>query len=374
MKRLLCTLLACTPLLLTAQQPSFSLQGSLKRITLPSDKIYLEFRNGKEWKKDSAVLTDGEYKFTGELTEPKLASLSVFQPEKDNSSRRMVMQVFLEPGLIRVIHTDSFSNGSVSGSKAHEDYLDLQRQAKPYLTQRDGLRGTYINARKAGDKDGMEAVEKQLEEVDRELRGRVYGAFVRESPASPTALYALTQFAGYDLEPGKVEPLFNLLPAATRNYPTAQDLNEKIIIAKKTAVGQVAMDFTQNDTLGNPVSLSSFRGKYLLVDFWASWCGPCRQENPNVVKAFETYSRKGFYILGVSLDRPNGREKWLKAINDDGLAWAHVSDLKFWENEVARQYGINAIPQNLLIDPNGKIIARNLRGEELQDKLREIFN
>ena len=199
MKRLLCTLLACTPLLLTAQQPSFSLQGSLKRITLPSDKIYLEFRNGKEWKKDSAVLTDGEYKFTGELTEPKLASLSVFQPEKDNSSRRMVMQVFLEPGLIRVIHTDSFSNGSVSGSKAHEDYLYLQRQAKPYLTQRDGLRGTYINARKAGDKDGMEAVEKQLEEVDSELRGRVYGAFVRESPASPAALYALTQFAGYDL-------------------------------------------------------------------------------------------------------------------------------------------------------------------------------
>jgi len=132
------------------------------------------------------------------------------------------------------------------------------------------------------------------------------------------------------------------------------------------------MDFTQNDTLGKPVTLSSLRGKYLLVDFWASWCGPCRAENPNVVKAFNKYKEKGFHIIGVSLDNPGQMEKWMKAIHDDGLIWTQVSDLKGWKNEVAIQYGIQAIPQNFLLDPEGKIIAKNLRGEELDSKLAEI--
>ena len=148
---------------------------------------------------------------------------------------------------------------------------------------------------------------------------------------------------------------------------------EQIEIAKKTGIGKFAMDFTQNDTLGMPVSLSQFRGKYVLVDFWASWCGPCRVENPNVVKVFHQYKDKGFTVLGVSLDRPNAKDKWLKAIHDDGLAWTQVSDLKFWDNEVAKLYGIRAIPQNLLIDPQGKIIAKNLRGMELEQYLAKTF-
>jgi peroxiredoxin len=187
-------------------------------------------------------------------------------------------------------------------------------------------------------------------------------------------MFALRQYAGYDINPEKIEPLFNKLPAATQKLPSAVSLKDEMEIAKKTGVGKYAMEFTQNDTLGNPVSLSSFKGKYVLVDFWASWCGPCRAENPNVVKTYQKFQNKNFTILSVSLDRPGQKERWLKAIHDDGLTWTHVSDLKFWDNAVAKQYGIRAIPQNLLLDPSGKIIAKNLRGEELAEKLGAVLN
>jgi peroxiredoxin len=136
-------------------------------------------------------------------------------------------------------------------------------------------------------------------------------------------------------------------------------------------VGQIAPDFTLPDPSGKMISLSSFRGKFVLVDFWASWCGPCRQENPNVVKAYQQYKGKNFTILGVSLDKT--KDKWQEAIKADGLAWSHVSDLKFWDSSVVPLYGLNAIPTNFLLDPQGKVIASNLRGPALEAKLQEVL-
>jgi peroxiredoxin len=145
-----------------------------------------------------------------------------------------------------------------------------------------------------------------------------------------------------------------------------------VSILQQTAIGSEALDFTQLTPEGNSVSLSDFRGKYVLIDFWASWCGPCRKENPNVVNVYNKYHNDGFEVLGVSLDQ--NKENWLKAIESDGLVWTQVSDLKGWSNEVANQYGIKSIPSSLLIDPNGIIIGKNLNGAELEFAIKEIFS
>ena len=170
-----------------------------------------------------------------------------------------------------------------------------------------------------------------------------------------------------------VAPLYESFSKGLKNTKAGKEYGEVLSKLKATGVGAIAPDFTQNDTLGNPLKLSSLRGNYVLVDFWASWCGPCRAENPNIVKAYAKYRQKGFEILGVSLDAEKDKDKWLKAIQKDGLTWPQVSELKGWGAEVAQVYVIKAIPQNFLLDPSGKIIAKNLRGEALEKKLAELF-
>jgi peroxiredoxin len=170
-----------------------------------------------------------------------------------------------------------------------------------------------------------------------------------------------------------VEPVFENLVSAIKQSPSGIAFKEQIETAKKTGVGVYPKNFIQKDTLGNPVSLESFKGKYVLIDFWASWCGPCRTENPNLVKAFHKYKMKGFTVLGVSLDNAGMQQAWLDAIHKDELTWTQVSDLKGWNNDVAKQYGVGAIPQNFLLDPTGKIIAKNIFGEALNKTLTELL-
>jgi peroxiredoxin len=194
--------------------------------------------------------------------------------------------------------------------------------------------------------------------------------FIRSNPDSYVSLYLVDRRAVI-IDLPTFEPLYASLSPRLKNTVRGKAIGEKLAVTQKTAIGKPALVFAQNNTEGQPVSLASLRGKYVLIDFWASWCGPCRAENPNVVKAYNRFKDKNFEIIGVSLD--DKKDPWLQAIQKDGLPWIHVSDLKGWKNDVAVQYGVAAVPQNFLVDPNGIIVAKNLRGEELEKKLGEII-
>ena len=352
----------------------FELKGQLNLVK-PVDWVYLRYVSGEENITDSVQPKNGEFKFKGKIAEPVVATLvTKFKQRGEDKPAREIIQLFLEPSKIEFSAKDSLKNNTVNGSAGNADFKGLMKKQEAYNSRFEALYDAYDSLQRAGDKAGLNKTEADINKLNDEMNEDVYASFIKTYANSPVALYALKQYAGYDIDPAKVEPMFNSLPASTKAWPSAKALQDRIAIAKKTAIGNYAMDFTQNDTLGKPVSLSSFKGKYVLVDFWASWCGPCRKENPNVVKVFNKYKDRNFTILSVSLDRPDAKEKWLAAIHKDELIWTHVSDLKYWDNAVAKQYGIRAIPQNLLLDPQGKIIAKNLRGDDLDAKLTEVFS
>ena len=380
MKSIFSFLLLAAFCIQTNAQEKFTIKGDVSKVKLPVAKVYLSYYADGKSTTDSSDVVNGKYNFTGSLGDPLMASLRVKYQEDPNaktiraiSYNRDIKQLFLENAKISVVSTDSFANAAIKGSKAHAEFVGWEAMLKEENKVSGELNKQYNEFYKQKNQAGMDSLDAEFDKLTaiKNLKNKKY---LSENPASPIAMFIFRQFVGYDINADEAEPVFLSLSEKLRSGPAGKEMAEKIEIAKKTGVGRMAMDFTQNDTLGNPVSLSSFKGKYVLIDFWASWCGPCRQENPNVVKAFNNYKDKGFTVLGVSLDQPNAKDKWMKAIHDDNLTWTQVSDLKFWGNAVAVQYGIQAIPQNFLIDPQGKIIGKNLRGEALNKKLETLFH
>jgi len=374
MRKLVTVLLCCVPLYMHAQLP-FQLTGKIGALNAPA-KIVLSYMDSSEnIITDSVILRNGTFEFSGRIAYPIRASLELYhQGGSSANGQPDILTVYLDSDPVKVTSKDSVKNAIVRGSKLNEQYTNLQAALKPFNKQFAALSDANDSyAAEKGDSRAMMPGMKEQWAAVANKKIAVVKQFIADNPESYLSLEMLPMVLSLPYKPEEMEPAFNALAPAVRNTVAGKKMAEQLVRLKTTGVGSLAPDFVQNDTSGVPVKLSSFRGKYVLVDFWASWCHPCRADNPNLVKSFNQYKDKNFTVLGVSLDRPGDREKWLKAIHDDGLAWTNVSDLAFWKNAAAKLYGVHAIPQNYLVDPSGKIIALNLHGDELDKKLNELL-
>ncbi|MFT3908196.1 MAG: TlpA disulfide reductase family protein [Ferruginibacter sp.] len=316
-------------------------------ITGYPDGTTVDLLNGQNGQPEQTTsLANGKFSFSGQLQNPDFKLIAF------NKAGPVYITMFLDNSTVTITaKKDALDQAIVKGSPTNDDFNEFNKLVKPYESL---FRGE-------GNKDSatMKKVAAELESFARRYKNSYVG---------PLAIYRNNLLTG---DADLMEELYNKLSDPVRTSPIGNYIAQLIGEAKKNPIGKPLADFSQPDTSGHMVSLSSLRGKYVLVDFWASWCGPCRQENPNVLSAYNRYKNKNFTVLGVSLDK--AKEPWIKAINDDGLTWTHISDLKFWSNSVAQQFQIQSIPQNFLVDPSGIVIAKNLRGAALDSKLESIL-
>ena len=348
----------------SAQDSAFTIKGNLEKIK--SGVIYLSIYQDAKTLKDSTTIKDGNFQFSGFVTAPFFASLTM--PEKQDD----YFTFYVEPANMLISgRADSLKLLSVKGSQVNDDDKMLKERLKTVSKWESTNSKIYEAAYKEKNKQVMDS----LDEIDNKIlleKRNVVAGFVKDHPSSLRAAMAINENFRYYAEASDVEPLYNYLDEKIKNSAKGKEIKHMIDVYSAVAVGKKAPDIVQFTPDSNQLSLSSLKGKYVLVDFWASWCGPCRRENPSIVSAYNQYKDQGFTVFGVSYD--SKKDRWLKAIKDDQLNWYQVSDLQGWKNATSDQYGIKAIPSNLLLDKDGIIVAKNIFGENLVNKLAELLN
>lgn len=309
------------------------------------------------------VDSNGEFTYDLEVTTPTFYELNLY------GQRAVKLALFKENVEVAYNFSDPASL-QIDGSADSKEMLKLEKLMEEYQLTVNKLNEQYYEAMSKNDAETIKRI--QLDAMNLETQ---QAEKVKEMITSMGDSFASLAAIGL-LNPKNDFPFIDeLITKLNTNYPgtsSIMQMKHQLDEMRALSVGQVAPDFELPDPNGKMVKLSDLRGKYVLIDFWAAWCKPCRQENPNVVRLYNQYKDKGFEVFGVSLDRT--KEDWVKAIADDQLTWTHVSDLKYFNSAAAELYKIEAIPATYMIDPDGKIIARDLRGPSLENKLAELFD
>lgn len=343
-------------------QQKYTVKGKIEGLT-KEIKVFLEYNFNDKSVKDSVITKNGTFNFNGTISRPVMASLILLPMEKatplsGNKFQSESRKFYLSSGITSV-SGNSLKSAVIKGVKAQNEYMELSLKLNPI---QDSV-SKYAWATDATKKAKLQMFRLKMAEIVRTFIAANKNSFVSLDLVGEKTI-ALT-------DTKDIENLYSMLNADLKKTTEGKRYGELISIAKRTAIGMPAIDFTQNDPDGNPISLASFKGKYVLIDFWASWCVWCRIEYPYLKKAYSQFKDKNFEIISVSLD--DKKSNWVKAIKDNEFTWPQVCDLKGRKNEVVWAYGIKGIPQCFLIDPKGIIIARNLRGDKLIEKLNEVI-
>jgi thiol-disulfide isomerase/thioredoxin len=367
MKKIILGALCMLPFVVQAQD-KFEISGKLSANV--NDKlVVLSYKNslGKD-KNDTTAVKNGKFAFSGETAFGNRSYLALVPAKKDSVKQRRQPDFqffYLEKGKYTVAGTDSIKNAKISGTQAQTDFLAYNSQMAPLSAQYQQLINRYYKANAAKDTAEIKRIQSEGRPLGVKMNAAL-DAFLFSHPDSYVSLDLIATEKAAVIDPKVFDPYYKILSKRVLSSNTGQKLVARYQKAMQLSIGKT-LDFTQMDDKGNEFKLSSLKGKYVLVDFWASWCAPCRAENPNLLKAYQTLKDKQLEIVGISLDE--SKAAWLKAVTADGMPWKQVSDLKGFKNDVAVKFGITAIPQNVLIDPKGVIIAKNLRGEDLIKQL-----
>lgn len=327
---------------------------------LKDNEVYVYFHDADSARTDTVTVKGGKFKWTRKISEPQKIYIN---------TKQRYMEVFMENSPVTITgNIDSFYYSKVKGSAAHNEYEALNKSLSDITDVEYELYGELHGLKDSSDVQKA-VVENKIDSLRSKKRGRMV-EYISKYPSSPISVNIVEDMAMMG-EFASIDSLYKKLSPSAQQTLAGKRLAKRIDVLKRSATGEQITDFVQADVNGNPVKISDFKGKYVFIDFWASWCGPCRAENPNVLKAYNTFKDKNFTVLGISLDEKG--DKWKEAIQKDGMPWTQVSDLKGFRNEVASYYGVQAIPYSFLINPEGKIIEKGLRGAELQSKLAEIL-